>query len=118
MIKNEQEQVACGFCGAEGKIFVVPHPAKPPKFWPYANHAGNCPLRPGEFYGSEAEAVERWNSRLQARPDASEGATLRCIVDADPGPASEQSLAHEMANMARQCLAALNPSPVQEEDHG
>ena len=36
-------------------------------------------------------------------------AALQHIVDSDPGPQSDQSLAHEMAVVARQALGSLPP---------
>lgn len=44
--------------------------------------------------------------------------TLRCIADADPGPMSGQSLAFEMASMARQALTAQGVNIPSSEAEG
>ena len=57
-------------------------------------------------YADDLEAAIALLASPPAKPAPADGMrTLRLIADADPGPSSQQSLAHEMALMAKQALS-------------
>lgn len=124
MIKNEplEQLLPCPFCGSHEIATTWARMTDELQF--YGVCCGTC-MAEIDSKSSALEAIAAWNTRVQARPDARDVeriiAKLRALSEkqrSQRGDYLYKGRADPEIDEAADYLAALNPSPVQEEENG